>query len=138
MPTTLSTDTPRRLFAPVSRFTDSRLLSNVSWTFLGNAFYAASQWAMLVVLARCTNPQIVGALALALAITAPIMILFNMQLRAVIATDVTSNYGLCDYFHTRLLSTTGAVTIILVCVALSGTSASTKAVIILEIGRAHV
>jgi O-antigen/teichoic acid export membrane protein len=104
---------------------------NVRWTFVGNALYAASQWAMVVVLARSTNPQTVGALALALAITAPVMILFNMQLRAVIATDVTGHYELREYFHSRLLTTVGAVAVILVCVALSGASGSTKLVIIL-------
>src|ERR1035437_397971 len=101
MESILKANKQHRLVMAVSRLTDRRVLSNIKWTFIGNALFAASQGAMVVVLARCTNPQTVGTFALAMAITAPVMIFFNMQLRAVIATDVTGKYELHQYFQTR-------------------------------------
>jgi O-antigen/teichoic acid export membrane protein len=115
----------------LSSLTDKRVVSNVRWTLSGNTLYAASQWAMVVVLARCTNPQTVGTLALALAITAPVMILANMQLRAVIATDVTGRHSLCEYFQTRLITTGGALCALLSCCLLFRSAASTVWVLIL-------
>jgi O-antigen/teichoic acid export membrane protein len=100
----------------MARLANSRLLSNVGWTFVGNALYAASQWVMIVVLARCTDPATVGSFALALAITAPVTILFNMQLRAVIATDVTGKYKLQQYFQARLF--TAAMALLIICLGL--------------------
>jgi O-antigen/teichoic acid export membrane protein len=122
---------PHGLILALSRLTDATVISNARWTFLGNVLYAASQWAMVVVLARSTNAQTVGTLALALAITAPVTILFNMQLRAVIATDVTGKYALRDYFHTRLITTAGALVVILPCILIFHASASTASVIVL-------
>ena len=86
---------------------------------------------MVVVLARYTNPQTVGTLALALAITAPVIILFNMQLRAVIATDVTGHYDFQQYFQTRVLTTISAVALMLPGLLLFHTSGSTASVTIL-------
>jgi O-antigen/teichoic acid export membrane protein len=115
-----------------TRTPDARLFSNVTWTFLGNTFYTISQWGMIVVLARCTTPAAVGTLALALAITAPVMTLFNMQLRIVVATDVTGRYRLADYIHTRLVTTVAAVAAIALCTFVPiGRSSSTAAVVIL-------
>ena len=108
-----ATRTSHRLATVYSRLIEGRVISNVRWTFAGNSLYALSQWMMVVVLARYTNPQTVGTLALALAITAPVIILFNMQLRAVIATDVTGHYDFQQYFQTRVLTTISAVALML-------------------------
>src|SRR4051794_16358727 len=63
------------------------LRANFTWTFVGNVIYAACQWGMLVVLAKVARPETVGNFALALAVTAPVIMLTNLQLRAVQATD---------------------------------------------------
>lgn len=110
---------------------DRQVISNVRWTLAGNALYAASQWLMVVVLARWTDPQTVGTLALALAVTAPVTLFFNMQLRAVIATDVTGKYRLRDYFQTRVITTGAALTAILVGLTLFHRGAETISVILL-------
>jgi hypothetical protein len=47
---------------------------NFLWTLSGNVVYAACQWGMLVVLAKLGTHQMVGEFALALAITAPIVV----------------------------------------------------------------
>ena len=62
------------------------LRKNFTWTFAGNAIYAASQWGQLVVLAKLGTPETVGQIALALAICAPVIMFANLQLRSVQAT----------------------------------------------------
>jgi O-antigen/teichoic acid export membrane protein len=84
------------------------LRANFSWTFAGNAIYALCQWAMLCLLAKIGSPATVGQFALALAISAPIFMLGNLQLRSVQATDARSEYSFGDYFTLRFLTTTTA------------------------------
>jgi hypothetical protein len=55
---------------------------NFLWMLNGNVVYAASQWGMLVVLAKLGTPQLVGEFALAPAITAPIVIGVALSLRS--------------------------------------------------------
>src|SRR5690606_40180926 len=60
---------------------------NFSWTLAGNIVYAGCQWAMLVVLARLGRAEMVGQFALGLAITGPVLMCTNLNLRSVPATD---------------------------------------------------
>jgi O-antigen/teichoic acid export membrane protein len=88
------------------------LPANVSWTLVGNGVYVACQWGMLVGLTKLGSPEMVGQFALGLAITAPIIMLTNLQLRDVQATDASSGYLFGDYLALRLLTTTLALLII--------------------------
>ena len=45
------------------------LRRNFSWTFAGNAVYAACQWGMLVVLAKLGSPEMIGQFTLGLAVS---------------------------------------------------------------------
>src|ERR1044072_4016691 len=63
------------------------LRTNFSWTLAGNLIYSGCQWGVLIVLARLGSPEQVGQFALALAVTAPVIMLSNLQLRGVLATD---------------------------------------------------
>jgi O-antigen/teichoic acid export membrane protein len=78
------------------------LRRNVAWALVGNVVYAGSQWAMLVILAKLTSPMAVGQFALGLALTAPIVLLLNLQLRAAQATDARGHYQFGDYLALRL------------------------------------
>lgn len=95
------------------------LRRNFSWTFIGNAVYAACQWGMLVVLAKLGSPEMVGQFTLGLAVTAPVMMFTNLQLRIVQATDAKKQYLFRDYLGLRLISTTLALLFIAV-ISLSG------------------
>ncbi len=86
---------------------------NFIWTFLGNTVYAASQWGVLVILAKLTSPEIVGQFALGLAVTAPLLMLANLNLRAVQATDARDEFRFGDYLGLRLVTTTLALVCIL-------------------------
>jgi len=108
-----------------------RFSVNVAWTLGGNVLYAAGQWVLVVLLARWTNPEAVGGFALALAVAAPVSLMFNMQLRAVIAADVAGRRPFVDYFQARLVSAAAAVAVAGMLALLTRDSASTRAVIVL-------
>jgi O-antigen/teichoic acid export membrane protein len=89
------------------------LRRNFSWTFIGNVVYAACQWGMLVVLAKLGSPEMVGQFTLGLAVTAPVIMFTNLQLRGVQATDARHEYLFGDYLSLRLISTGLGILIIL-------------------------
>jgi O-antigen/teichoic acid export membrane protein len=86
---------------------------------------------MLSVLAKAGNAGIVGQFALGLAISAPVFMFANLQLRAVQATDTRREYRFSDYFTLRILTTAiGLLTI--ACLALSMRSDNvTRSVVVL-------
>lgn len=88
------------------------LRRNFSWTFTGNLVYAASQWGMLVVLAKLGSPEMVGQFTLGLAVTAPVIMFTNLQLRGIQATDAKRDYVFSDYLGLRLIGTGLALLII--------------------------
>ena len=79
------------------------LRQNFSWTFVGNIIYAGSQWGILVVLAKLGSPEMVGQFTLGLAVTAPIILFANLQLRQIQTTDVDRKYQFSDYLRLRLI-----------------------------------
>ena len=85
---------------------------NISWTLVGNLVYAASQWGMLILLARLATPQIVGQYALALAVSAPVFMALNLQLRGVQATDAAQDFRFGDYLRLRLITTVLALIVL--------------------------
>lgn len=78
---------------------------NFSWTFVGNVVYAACQWGMLVVLAKIGSPEMVGQFTLGFAVTAPVLMLTNLQLRSLQVTDAKHEYLFSDYLYLRLIAT---------------------------------
>lgn len=85
---------------------------NFAWSLLGNVVYAASQWGILVVLAKVGTPETVGQFTLGLAISAPIIMFAGLQLRAVQATDAHEEYKFGHYLGLRLLMAALAFAII--------------------------
>ena len=96
------------------------LRANFSWTFAGNVVYAGCQWGMLVVLAKLGSPEMVGQFALGLAITAPVIMFTNLQLRGIQATDARQEYLFGDYLGLRLITTMLALLTIAGIVSVSG------------------
>jgi O-antigen/teichoic acid export membrane protein len=126
------TTTDRQLFdscrrAPVRGLS---LRANFAWTFIGNVVYAGCQWGMLVVLAKLGTPETVGRFALGLAVTAPVLIFTNLQLRGVLATDATHEYRFSDYLGLRLITTIVGLLIIGGVVLVAGYQRQTAAVIL--------
>ncbi len=111
------------------------LRRNFSWTFIGNAVYAACQWGMLVVMAKLGSPEMLGQFTLALAITAPVMLLTNLHLRSVQATDARHQYVFGDYLGLRLIST-GLALLMIAFITLSAGYLWQTSLVILLIGLA--
>ena len=107
------------------------LRRNFSWTFIGNLIYSGCQWGMLVVLAKLGNPEMVGTFTLGLAVTAPVMMFSNLQLRDIQTTDAKNHYLFNDYLGLRLITTGLALTIILWNTLATGYKGETEIVIIL-------
>ena len=107
------------------------LRQNFSWIFMGNAVYAACQWGMLVVIAKLGSPEMVGQFTLGLAITAPVFMFTNLQLRAVQATDAKNQYFFGDYLGLRIVSTGLALLVILVITLVTGYRWETSLIILL-------
>jgi O-antigen/teichoic acid export membrane protein len=94
------------------------LRSNFKWTLVGNVVYSGCQWGMISSLAKLGSPAVVGRFALGLAITAPVFMFTNLQLRAVQATDARTEFAFSDYFTLRLsASLIGLFTICLIVLA---------------------
>ncbi len=107
------------------------LKQNFSWSFVGNMIYAASQGGILVALAKLGSPEIVGQFALGLAVTAPIILFANCQLRSIQTTDTQQEYSFGDYLGLRLCATLIAYLSIVVIVVASGYRQDTALVILL-------
>lgn len=85
---------------------------NVSWAFLGFAVYAASQWATLAIVARMCGPDGLGQFALALATTAPVMLLAGLELRLVQSADSDQKFAFAEYLAVRLIGIGVALSLI--------------------------
>src|SRR5262249_9497740 len=82
---------------------------NVAWALAGNLGYAACQWAVFVAVARLGGAADAGRLALGLALTAPVIVLANLQLRAVQATDARGEQPFAVSLGLRLVTTAAAL-----------------------------
>ena len=123
---------PSTAHAVLGSPTSARRLSlktNFSWTFFGNLTYAACQWGMLSALAKLGTPEMVGQYALGLAITAPVVMLSNLQLRGVLATDANEEYRLSDYLTLRVITSAVALLAVVILVSISAYRQSTAFVI---------
>jgi O-antigen/teichoic acid export membrane protein len=78
------------------------LRSGFLWIAAGNAFYAATQWATLSLIAKLGSAEMLGTYALALSIAMPVSMLAHLNLRSVLATDVSHRHPFGDYLAVRL------------------------------------
>lgn len=100
--------------------TDKRLRTDFTWVLSGNVLYSACQWGIVVVLAKLGSAAQVGEYALGLAVSAPIVLFANLQLRALLASDVNHQFAFGQYLTFRM-ATLGAALI-----AVAGLAAFTQ------------
>ena len=115
----------RNLTRPLS------LRKNASWAFLGNVVYRASQWGIIVILAKLGTPEMVGVYFLGLAVTAPVISFSSLSLRTVQITDANNQYLFADYLGLRLITAPLAFLIIAAIIGISGYHYKTSLVILL-------
>jgi O-antigen/teichoic acid export membrane protein len=97
----------RCLMEPVTAQPPS-LRSSFLWTAGGNAANGLSQWAVLSVLAKLGSAEMLGEYALAVAVTLPVAMLAHLNMRAVLATDVTGAHSFADYRAARFVANAAA------------------------------
>ncbi len=86
---------------------------------MGNGIFAASQWIVIVMLAKLSQPELVGKYSFALAVGTPLITFASFQLRAVQVTDVRGEHQFSDYLGFRLLSMGGAtIALTVLCLAM--------------------
>ena len=107
------------------------LRKNFAWALVGNVFYSACQWGMLIVLAKLGAPEMVGVYALAVAIAIPITLFGKLQLQTVFVTDARNEYFFVDYLGLRLITTLATVVIITLIALISGENTETRVVVII-------
>ncbi len=107
-----------------------RLRHSFGWTLAGNVVYAACQWGILVVLAKLSTPEAVGAFALAYALSAPVFLLAGLSLRASQATDAARGFRFADYLGVRVAGMAVAFAFTGAIVALSSYDAATTLVVL--------
>ena len=78
----------------------------------GRAIYAATQWLLIIVLARISTPDTLGHFTYALAVTGPILVFSQLNMRAYMATDMLELFTFRDYLYTRLVSVIAALAVI--------------------------
>lgn len=84
------------------------LRRNFWWALAGNAIIAASQWLVLVTMAKLGTQADVGRFALALAIVLPIISIASLQLRTLQSTDARREFTFGHYFGMRLAGVGGS------------------------------
>jgi O-antigen/teichoic acid export membrane protein len=108
------------------------LRRSFAWVLSGNGFYALCQWGLFIEVARLGTPAMLGKLALAFAITAPIFMLTNLQLSSVLASDCAHEFAFGTYLTARLIGTTLALFCVAV-VVISGRFDRTTCFVIIAI-----
>ena len=104
-----------------------------SWALSSNIIYSACQWGLVIEIAKLGTPADVGAYALGLAITSPILIFASFQARNLVASDAHNEYNFNEYLTFRLTSLLVALFVLCGVVAVTRTSLS-GAVVILSVG----
>jgi O-antigen/teichoic acid export membrane protein len=111
------------------------LRHNFAWTLAGNVVYAGCQWGMLIVLAKLGSPIMVGQFALGLAVTAPVIMFTNLDLRTVQATDAKSDFLFGHYLGLRTVTASLAL-LVIAGITFAGSYRRETALVILTVGLA--
>jgi O-antigen/teichoic acid export membrane protein len=97
----------------VSGIKINHMTINGIWALFGNIFYAFTQWLTLIAIIKFGSLEMAGQYGYALALTAPIFLLLNLQLRGILATDHTKQATVNDYFTIRVIT---SIIALLICV----------------------
>ena len=114
-----------------------KLNTDVAWLLSGNILYSACQWAIVLAFAKLGSPEQVGEYALGMAVSAPVVLLANFQLRALLASDVWNQFTFSKYLTFRLVSL-GVALLVVACAAVYAQADWGRRGIILLVGFGQV
>lgn len=89
------------------------LINKSKWLLSGNFLFALSQWIMLIFFSQFGDATQLGYYSYALAVTAPVFMLTNLQLRPLLVADANldNKFKFSQYFSLRLVATLFAILI---------------------------
>jgi O-antigen/teichoic acid export membrane protein len=92
------------------------LTRNFIWTLGGNVVGSGCQWAIVVLLAKISTPEVVGQFALAMAVAIPITFLADFRLRVLYVTDTQEKYRFREMLGLRfVLACVSLLAILITC-----------------------
>ena len=83
-------------------------------TLVANILMAASNWLILVTIAKQFNPDFLGQFVLALSICSPAFLFASFKIRTLLVVDTAWKFGLKDYATARLLANFVVTVLILI------------------------
>lgn len=107
------------------------LKMNSVWSLVGSLVYALTQWGLVIVIAKYGTTEMVGIFTLALALTAPVVLLMRFNLRLAVASDSNDEFQYNEYFTFRIISTIAFLMIMIIVSMFYPTDSYTFLVIIL-------
>lgn len=90
------------------------LKSDFIWTASSRAIYALSQWLVLIVVARLGDVEQLGMLAFALAVTGPVIVFAQLNMRTYMATDAAAKFRFADYRAAQAVTMLVAIAVLAV------------------------
>lgn len=109
---------------------------NFSLTVLGNIIYALALWAVLALVAKLGSAELVGRYAIGSLLVGPVMVLTNLELRSVMATDADGRHKFGEYLGLRLVTLAVALVAITVIAAAGYGPAQVLVVVVFGLVRA--
>lgn len=98
---------------------------------MGRGIYVVCQWLLLVAIARLADPSALGQFTYALALTGPLIVFAQFNMRGYMATDSHDEFGFADYRNARLLGVSVALVVIVLLAFVRQETASGWLVVIL-------
>ncbi|MFZ2462502.1 MAG: oligosaccharide flippase family protein [Caldibacillus thermoamylovorans] len=74
---------------------------NFSWNFLGSSIYSLTQWVLILIITKIGGPKDVGIYSLGLAISSPLIMLINLNFRALQSTSLSLEFGFNGFKRIR-------------------------------------
>ncbi len=90
------------------------LAANIAWNTAGKLMYAASRAVILLLLAKLGSAAMVGQYALAFAVTAPVFLLTDLDLRSILSTTTDRRNDFQNFLGLRLISSCAALLVVAV------------------------
>ncbi|AZV45335.1 polysaccharide biosynthesis protein [Peribacillus asahii] len=108
---------------------NQKKFSKFSWLFFGNVIYALSQYVLLITIAKLGQIEMVGQYGLALALTAPLLMFSNMNLRSIWISERKMKFD--DFVGSRIIINSSLLGFFLILVFFLDYNEKTKTIILL-------
>lgn len=108
-----------------------KIFFNFNWLLISSLVFGFSQWILVSLLNKFSTIEMVGYYVIGLSLTAPIFILFNMNLNIVQITDQSNQYDFASFYNFRIISSLLALIFVMVLTLFLDTEIYNKTIILL-------